>query len=71
VAGDRAELTGATNAAGSSTATVERVVAVGERWWSYLVARAGRGRERECSAEGANELGKWASGVRALKGARA
>jgi hypothetical protein len=31
VAGDRAELTGATDAAGSSTATVERATNVGGR----------------------------------------
>jgi hypothetical protein len=31
VAGDRAELTGATDAVGSSTATVERAVDVGGR----------------------------------------
>jgi hypothetical protein len=50
VAGDRAELTGATDAAGSSMVTVERAVDVGERRRSCLGARAGR----ECSAEGAN-----------------
>jgi hypothetical protein len=32
VAGDRVELTGATNAVGSSTATIERVADVGGRW---------------------------------------
>jgi hypothetical protein len=37
--GDRAELTGATYTAGSSTATVERAADVGGRWW-------GSGRER-------------------------
>jgi hypothetical protein len=30
----------------------------------------GRERGRGCSAEGANEQGKWASGVQALKGSR-
>jgi hypothetical protein len=38
VAGDRAELTGATDAAGSSTATVERAADVG----GALVTRAER-----------------------------
>jgi hypothetical protein len=51
-----------------STAAVERTADFGERWWSCLDARAERERGRECSAEGANEQGKWASGVRALKG---
>jgi hypothetical protein len=41
VVGDRAELTGATDAARSSTATVERAAGVGERWRSCLGARAG------------------------------
>jgi hypothetical protein len=41
VAGDRAELTEATDAAESPTTTVERVADVDERWWNYLVARAG------------------------------
>jgi hypothetical protein len=31
---------------------------------------AGQERGRGCSTEGANEQGKWASGVRALKGSR-
>jgi hypothetical protein len=46
VAGDRAELTGATDAAGSSTTTVERAADVGGRWRSSLVTRAERERER-------------------------
>jgi hypothetical protein len=54
-----------------STAVVEQAAGVGERWRSCLDARAGRERGRGCSAEGANEQGKWASGVRAFKGARA
>jgi hypothetical protein len=45
VAGDRAELTGATDAAGSSTATVERAADVGGRWQSS--GRARRAREGE------------------------
>jgi hypothetical protein len=44
VACDRAELTGATNAAGSSTATIERAEDIGGRW-------------RGGSAEGASERG--------------
>jgi hypothetical protein len=36
-----------------------------------LVTCVGRERGREISAEGANERGQWASGVRASKGARA
>jgi hypothetical protein len=44
VAGDRAELTGATNVAGSSTTTVERAVDVGGRWRGS--GRARRVRER-------------------------
>jgi hypothetical protein len=44
VAGDRAELSGTTDAAGSSTATVERTADVGGRWWSF--GRARRARER-------------------------
>jgi hypothetical protein len=44
VAGDRAELTGATDAAGSSTATIERATDVGGRWRSSLVTRAERER---------------------------
>jgi hypothetical protein len=49
VAGDRVELTGATDMAGSSMATVERATDVDERWRSYLVARAGRERGRGCN----------------------
>jgi hypothetical protein len=67
VAGDRAELTGATGAAGSSTVTVERAVDVGEWWRSCLGARAGR----ECSAEGAIEQGKVGERGASSKGARA
>jgi hypothetical protein len=58
VADGKAELTEVTDAA----------AAFGERRWSCLVARAGRERGRGSSAEGANEQGKWAIGVRALKG---
>jgi hypothetical protein len=70
LAGDRAELTGATNGAGSPTMTVERVAGVGEQRRNYLVARTGRERGRESSAEDANEQGKWASEAWALKGSR-
>jgi hypothetical protein len=71
VAGDRAELTGATDAAGSSTATVERAADVGERWWNCQGARAGRERERESESarlRAQMSRGKWAS---SSKGARA
>jgi hypothetical protein len=44
VAGDRAELTGATDVAGSSTAAVERAADVSGRWRGS--GRAGRARER-------------------------
>jgi hypothetical protein len=44
VAGDRAELTGATGTAGSSTATVERAVDVSGRWQGS--SRACRARRR-------------------------
>jgi hypothetical protein len=57
VAGDRVELTEATDAAGSSTVTVERAADVGERWRSCLGVRTGRERGRGCSAEGANKQG--------------
>jgi hypothetical protein len=70
VAGDRAELTGATDAAGSSTTIVEQAANVGERRWSCLGARAGRERGRECSAEGANEQGKVGERGVGSKGAR-
>jgi hypothetical protein len=42
VAGDRAELTRATDAAGSSTATVERAMNVGGRWRGSGRARRAR-----------------------------
>jgi hypothetical protein len=41
VAGDRAELMGATDTTGSSTTTIERAADVVEQWQSYLVVRAG------------------------------
>jgi hypothetical protein len=74
VAGDRAELTGATDAARSSTATVERVADVGGRWRSSLVTRAERERERE--GEGVwlraqVSEGRWASRARGSKGTQA
>jgi hypothetical protein len=47
---------------------VERAAGFGERRQSGLVARAGRERGQESSAEGANEQGEWASRVWALKG---
>jgi hypothetical protein len=72
VVGDRAELTGATDAAGSSTATVERAADVGGRWRSSLVTRAERERGRGGLAEGANERGEVGEqGARLKRGARA
>jgi hypothetical protein len=72
VAGDRAKLTETTDTAGSSTTTVEWTADVGERRRNYLVARVGRERESEGARLGAQmSRGEWASGVRALKGARA
>jgi hypothetical protein len=38
---------------------------------AQLVTCAGRERGQESTAEGANERGEWASGMRASKGARA
>jgi hypothetical protein len=58
VAGDRAELTGATDATGSSTATVERAAYVGGRWQGSGHARRARERGRWGSAEGASERGE-------------
>jgi hypothetical protein len=46
VAGDSAELTGATDVAGSSTAIVERVADVGGRWQGSGCARRVRERAR-------------------------
>jgi hypothetical protein len=46
VAGDKAELTGATDATGSSTANVERAADVVGRWWSSGRARSARERAR-------------------------
>jgi hypothetical protein len=46
VAGDRAKLTRATDAAGSSTATVEWAAKVGGRWWGSGRARRARDRAR-------------------------
>jgi hypothetical protein len=72
VAGDRTELTVATDAAGSSTVTVERAVDVGG-WWRGS-GRARRVRER---AGGGFRLraqvseGRWASRARGSKGAQA
>jgi hypothetical protein len=58
VVGDRAELTGAIDTAGSSTATVERATGVGGRWRGSGCARRARERERGGSAEGASERGE-------------
>jgi hypothetical protein len=58
VAGDRVELTGATDASGSSTATVERATDVGGQWRSSLVTRAEQERGRGGLAEGASERGE-------------
>jgi hypothetical protein len=71
VAGDRAELTGATDVAGSPTAIVEQTVDVGERQQNCLGAHAGRVRGRECSAEGANEQGEVGERGAGSKQARA
>jgi hypothetical protein len=46
VAGDSAELTGATDTAGSSTATVEQAAGVGRRWRGSSRARRARERAR-------------------------
>jgi hypothetical protein len=53
-----------------STAVVEQTVDFGERRRSYLDARAGRERGRECSAEGANEQGEVGERGAGSKGAR-
>jgi hypothetical protein len=58
VAGDRVELTGVIDTAGSSTATVERATDVGGRWRGSGRARAERERGRGGSAEGASERGE-------------
>jgi hypothetical protein len=58
VAGDRAELTGTIDAAGSSTATVERTAGVGGRWRGFGRTRRARERGRGGSAEGASERGE-------------
>jgi hypothetical protein len=57
VVGDKAELTGATDAAGSSTATVERAADVGGQWRGTGRARRARERARG-SAKGASERGE-------------
>jgi hypothetical protein len=67
VAGDRVELTRATDTAGSPTVTVERAADVGERWRNCLGAHAGR----ECSTEGANEQGEVGEQGAGSKEARA
>ena len=66
IADGEVELTEATGA--GLTAAVERTTGFSEQRLSYLDARTGRERGRGCSSEGTNEQGKWASGVRALKG---
>ena len=66
MAGVREELTGATDAAGSSSATVERAADVGGRWW-------GSGRARRARERGGVRLraqvseGRWASRNEAQK----
>jgi hypothetical protein len=58
VVGNMAELIGATDTMGGSTATVEWVADVSERRRSCLDTRAGREIGRGCSVEGANEKGE-------------
>jgi hypothetical protein len=57
VAGDSAELTGATDAAGSSTTTIEQASGVG-RWWRGS-GHARRARER---ASGFGRVREWERG---------
>jgi hypothetical protein len=72
VAGDRAELTGATDATGSSTVTVERAADVGGRSRSSLVTHAEQERGRGGLTEGANERGEVGEqGARLKRGAGA
>jgi hypothetical protein len=61
VVGDRVELTGATDATGSCTATVERAVDVGGWWQSSLVTRAERERGRGGRLRAQMSEGRWAS----------
>jgi hypothetical protein len=58
VAGDRAELTGATDVAGCSMATIEQAADVGGWWRSSLVTCAEIERGRGGLAEGASEGGE-------------
>jgi hypothetical protein len=62
VAGDSAELTGATDAAGSSMATVERTTGVGKRWRGS--GRARRARERASRARGSKGTWTWPNNAR-------
>jgi hypothetical protein len=71
VAGDRAELTRATDAAGSSTATVERAADVGGRWRGSGRARRARERARGVRLRAQVSEGRWASKARGSNGARA
>ena len=64
MAGDRAELTGATNTVGSSTATIEWAVDVVERRQSCVVHVQGERARLRAQVSG----GRWASGAQALKG---
>jgi hypothetical protein len=57
VADGEVDLTEATTRRGSTTVE-ERAAGFGERWRSFLDARAGRERGRGCSGEGANEQGE-------------
>jgi hypothetical protein len=68
VEGDRAELTGATDATGSPTVTVERAADVSERQRSCLmcVQIKRRGERARLRAQESRE--DWASGAQALKG---
>jgi hypothetical protein len=68
VAGDKEELTGATDAAGSPTATVEWAADVGEQRRSCLVRVKGERWSERARLRVQVSLGRWASGARALKG---
>jgi hypothetical protein len=57
VSGDSAELTGATDAAGSSTAIVERATSVGRRWRG-----SGRARRARKRASGFGRVREWERG---------
>jgi hypothetical protein len=68
VAMDSVELTGATNAVGSSTATVERAGGVGRRWWGSGRVRRVRERARGFGRVREGERGGGRAGREAQKG---